>query len=1047
MKRFLALSAAFAASFGAFAAEVDLAGQNMELTELSSGDTYVNSGDPADLIVTVAGGTTNVYNGSISGPIRLVKKGTGVLRLTSANDYTRGSYVDVGVLEGRNTGAFGSGTITVKGLRSTTAEQSAVRFCAAGTFANDIVVENGIDYAEGNAGWQKPQIEFSASGTSLTTTLSGSITGPSGDQKLWITDQDARTACGTDAKLTVRLTGGVTTKYLFGTPIYPLYFDGPVKVTRMWLNRSNNTTGWKNAGAVHFKSSENEIGRIGYGYNYIVCDAAHVLDGTILSADYQPAEASWTYFAMSGYPQNVAGFATTQSKTAFQNQVLGAVVNSGASYNKTDKRATLTIAPQDSTVTWSPTRFYGPVDVVFAAKDATIVHDFYNRSHDQFTGTITVDKGVFRLTGEANMPKLTSVTVKDGGQFDVQTSTNITYFSAVTNISVASGGKFLLPFGNVTQPFAFGIRLTLATGAEFSVPEGLTIAVNELWVDGHRKIGGRYGAADLPDGLLTGGGLLDVANYVVPEEDLVPHIWTGAGADTSVSNADNWAGETVPDLVLGGTLVKVTGGTGMTLPGEVAVGGILFDCAENANFEINGTGSLTIGTAAIRTAHADADTAVRTYSVSVPVSFVAPQLWRLGGSNTVVNFNGVISSSALESVDRMGSATLHLRAANTFSGPCVFTNGVTHVWGGGLGLGTDKSAKNLDVGRMPGTNTRLVFHGGTFPRQFSFCSTVATTASDPLFEFAEGETVLSGQNSRSIIEANVAGTQYILMREGATAVVEGAWNTAPYVNFSGPGTLAFTNDSNVAASHQYFSHHVVIEFRRAAARTGSFGYSLIQQEGSTFDTYADWALNANQKMAGEVQIGGLLRLHGYSQRLTSLSGGGKITTDRPADLYLDFSRTDDRPQYMHVTSFAGTMEGPVSVFSVGTNQNITTVGELGSTGALAVLTNELNFAASTTWTNCTGVTVTDRGRLVVSRSGQFARDIGWTIGGQGVVSIGQGCVQRAGTLTLDGVRLPDGTYSATSVPADVADPESVKAHFAGAGVLKVGTMGMAIIFR
>ena len=80
-------------------AATDLAGSDLTVTTLDP-DGYVNSGAAATLTVDLANDVS--YAGSISGDISLVKKGAGVLSLTTASPFTGTVRVEGGVLETRN---------------------------------------------------------------------------------------------------------------------------------------------------------------------------------------------------------------------------------------------------------------------------------------------------------------------------------------------------------------------------------------------------------------------------------------------------------------------------------------------------------------------------------------------------------------------------------------------------------------------------------------------------------------------------------------------------------------------------------------------------------------------------------------------------------------------------------------------------------------------------------------------------------------------------------------------------------------------------------
>ena len=117
---------------------------------------------------------------------------------------------------------------------------------------------------------------------------------------------------------------------------------------------------------------------------------------------------------------------------------------------------------------------------------------------------------------------------------------------------------------------------------------------------------------------------------------------------------------------------------------------------------------------------------------------------------------------------------------------------------------------------------------------------------------------------------------------------------------------------------------------------------------------------------------------------------------------------------------------------------------LESYGDVTVSNGTLEFEDKTTWLNGTNVMVKGTGRLLLNAV-TFGEQANFAAEGENwTIELAEGTVQRCASLTVDGQKLPGGTYgSAESAAAN----KSLAAHFAGKGVLRVKPRGIVLIVR
>jgi hypothetical protein len=132
--------------------------------------------------------------------------------------------------------------------------------------------------------------------------------------------------------------------------------------------------------------------------------------------------------------------------------------------------------------------------------------------------------------------------------------------------------------------------------------------------------------------------------------------WEGGGrADTAVTAAANWSGDTLPAFDGTQILTFGRGGSAATLNVSVAALGVVFD--RQANFSVDGAETLTLGSAGLTIASTS-----QTYTVAAPVALAADQAWSLDAGSTLA-LAGALSGSG--GLTKQGAGNLLVTASPT----------------------------------------------------------------------------------------------------------------------------------------------------------------------------------------------------------------------------------------------------------------------------------------------------------------------------------------------------------------------------------------------
>ncbi len=667
----------------------------------------------------------------------------------------------------------------------------------------------------------------------------------------------------------------------------------------------------------------------------------------------------------------------------------------------------------------------GPLDFEWAP-EGDYTYTFSNATWTA-VGEVAVSAGTLRAVGQ-NWSTVTNLNVK-GGTLSLEDSTTV---GQSTKVHVADGGT-----------------LALNEAVALMVDEGV---VRGVPLQRGRTYTGHEGALAGKGIELAGLSGLGTLSARVVEVPTVEAEWTGAGTDNFVSTARNWAGEEVPDLVSGGLVATVTGGSGMTFLADSTLKGIVFAGGGNPFTVGSSSASAALGVAYSGIA-AKARQGIATNVVDMDLNILVDQDWDVE-KNAVLEVRSDMSSAA-GSIKKTGGGELHLRGDNrAYSGNLVTTSGVMHAW-------TSTAFGNPSVGRVESLRTtdsvRPVFalHDGVKIERLLSIKAHGNTA----FEGAE---VLALAGCRAEWAGTIThkgeamgnGNLHLGAENGATLVISGGID-ANWVMPHGTGDIVFTNTPFLLRSDgtyaSFSSYNGDANGNVYFYTSGNMAKEVIGANGSRCKTHlmVPDVFSSSTALSLVTSSGGYhLYLHGNDQHFGNLANNASrpvcwIESDEPATLFVSQTKS--------AVTCRVPIVGKVSIVKSG-SYALTFDGDYaGVTGRVEVTQGVLEFATAGAWANVTNFAASGSGTLKVSASEVFPRKADASVGVGAKLEIASGCVQTCGWLYLPdggGVMRKQrmGVYSSAAGDG-VNFVDAV--HFSGGGKLVVrgdggGTM---LIFR
>lgn len=685
----------------------------------------------------------------------------------------------------------------------------------------------------------------------------------------------------------------------------------------------------------------------------------------------------------------------------------------GITTTHTDRNHYLTIC---GTPTLNPMRFtgafYEKAGLVWnpATADAEFV---ITKSISPTTGGLLVSNGVVRLSEGATFSKLSRLDVA----------------GATARLVVDSGAGVAFQAQDVR----------VSDSAKIVVGQGVTISFTAATVDGVALAPGFHTAATAAT-WLEGDGCVYVSGGETPQ--MSTDTWTGAGADTALTTAANWATGETPDFTTGGLVATfATGGSRATFVGDtmLRLAGIVFTQPFTLDTAADAKGMLLLGANGIST---PATETAQTYDFGWPIVAVAPQTWT-AKSNTTVRYTTPVSG--LSTFDRIvvdGEGRTEFLAANTFPNDMMLTNGTVRFAG--------DNAMGAATGTTWGDSDRmlLVFGGGVNVRPLQLF--MPSGSKDNRIRFEAGTTnrfegkVMFGIESGSPYRR--MQTAMLLGRDAEVTFAGGLHVHYQGHNIAGPAHIIVTNRPLMVRDRLcFYAKDLVYDLCVANNRVS--GNSSFWNAG-TLRTLVPYALEKNaQGQVSRVQMNGAdftLDLCGNDQSMGVLDGRkGTITSATPAFFHVaqnhipqswDNGDVSGKPNAGITNAVVFTGGAGLSLDAELANFPHVLTATSSSSGTVQVTSGRLTLAAPNgSWTNATAAVV-GGGTLVLEHAQAIGRETDVLFEGtDGRLELAAGVAQKCRDLYFDGVRQRPGTYGSSQSRAQHKDD----ARFTGTGVLNV----------
>jgi len=293
------------------------------------------------------------------------------------------------------------------------------------------------------------------------------------------------------------------------------------------------------------------------------------------------------------------------------------------------------------------------------------------------TGNLTIEKGTVRLVNGASFTQLNKLTLSGGA-------------NSVFAVDAAPSQAF------------YAADAELTTGAEKLVlTNGVSLRFGGLTVNGARVDSGVYtgatGAFGQQVDWIEGAGLVLVSDQPVTP---VAWTWTGNGADTRVSNPENWgaAGSTaLPPLDEGTMDVTFSKGGTITVDTNLFLYGVKVTANEDVTFA--GAKPLMLGDGGFKSVGVSG----RTYTFGT-FALMSPQTWVTQEGETL-NLNGEVYGFGSDTWTLNTTGTVNFAAVGHQSGPMFINAGLINV-------SADYALGRGNTVTVDGSKAKLTFRGG-----------------------------------------------------------------------------------------------------------------------------------------------------------------------------------------------------------------------------------------------------------------------------------------------------------------------------------------------
>jgi len=649
-------------------------------------------------------------------------------------------------------------------------------------------------------------------------------------------------------------------------------------------------------------------------------------------------------------------------------------------------------------------------------------------------GTITVSNGTFKVGGTAGFAGVTAITVADGAVFDMSEAINEGALAGVTAIEVGANAKFTMSANNTTPFTDNAVTLNLKSTSEFTIPDGVTLYLEDVYIDGQRQPGGSIAGGTGP---FKGTGSVFVREKEVPT---VEATWDGgAGADTALTTAANWEGDETPQLQAGGLLAHfANGGSEATVSGTATFKGFAFD-GTSPTFAIRG------GNADLAKLRELGITVGANHNVTnaVTTEIKADQRWTIGSGSTLT-LGAPVTMNATYAVTNLGPGKITLNAENGYKGPLYFGLDVATAPALEIGAATNAFGEASDETVtlwMLNVANGLVLHDTVIERPLAFKNvgngSTGVFSADGTNRFTKGVKFAAAGSSAG------TGNLRLNLNGGRMAFEKGVSAGWPCAFYPTAGELVLHPMTGYATIHtMLLSENARLVFEKDTDNPVQMVFTTFKMTGASSVTFK--AADAATLGSGGGDSVGLylshtsakIDLNGFNQVFgpTYEMPNGVVTSATPAVWTTGTTAARTINSGVAFTGCAG--------FKL-TQGTVTFTKSQASTNAtVAVSAGTLAFAQDATWLGATNVVISGTGKLTVNTAKTFKNAV-VSIADTGKIEIPDGVVMRCDKLVVDGTEVKSGTFGSSESTGD----QTYAAHFLGKGVLTVGKVGIVIVFR
>lgn len=1067
-----------------YADTLDLEGSGRTVTdvaELAAYDCVTNSagGDPVTLTFSIS--SSDVTNAvAISGNIKVVKEGAGMLTFSADNSYSGGTEINEGKLRGTSDNPFGSdhannpiyvNTDLTDGRSLTSDTSTAIVFAKAGTSAS---APQTYGYPITCSAWSnhgaRPGGTGKGSGTLYNIALAEDFIKLTGD----ITGGDISIRCGTIGYDSDKKGWNTTPKGKSNPAI-----SGNITAVGGALSLSSRAAEFNLSGVVKVEAiyhpvagdyptksklsnPANEIGLYDCGrYNsggQVTASASGALGGAILiSTTANFAKTGLQNISQSFYLVNYNHTINYPTIDYFTPRLPSDSVGMDTPHSIFCDKTLTMAATATATNDWCFSNYSSA-----GASTASLVWapqgDFwlYNVSREhQIGGTITVNRGGFAMDANCSFSNVSAIVVGANAVFSNDCAIAGSLMG-VTAITLGAGAKAYLPADALT---AGAVTLTLDPTSEVVFPDGTEVVTfANIVLDGNHLVADTYALPQVKGASLVAN--LNTSGIV----DREAATWDGGGEDKKVGTKENWDGDTLPlfDL-LGVDATFGTSGDEAVAEGTIRLNSVVFDAPGDFTLSADDGARFKLGNGGVT--GVDKEDAPHTYTIAAPVVVSADQNWHFG-TNALPVFGGSMYDPGYEGVTNTVSVSAYnpiwmvghgqtdyvgkwrfynrsLLGGNRTYSSLIFATGVEPFGGAGATV-------SIAGGRQGGNKLNIdvikAAHGQDVNNVNWLIVSNATVSSaiDIPYSSAEdryGVALFVPDNTTNVFNGTVSNLRQI--RYGADCML----------TFNGPVNIHADNigaDASLCFRFQYVGTAETLEALKRSkvvfngrvtypdgltriGRMDTMAYAkmhfnassnVVAAVGTTLNTYftlytgADYAF-AEGRTKLTFRTGGVsyLYLDGHSQHIGSISAGHANTTIGTTDpCELRISQTND-------VTYLGNVDSKITIAKDG-DATLTLDKALGS--SMRLIDGTLSLA--------NGVTAAAAENSVVTFE-------------DGTLELGADArVFKAYYLDAnDQVQpLPRGTYSA-------GDDSPIGASLSGAGRLIVRksdiVTGMKIIFR